>query len=853
MSVVSPTCSNITPTNSHCPSSPMSFQHPLRKAVTSSAASISHHATRRLIGQMSRTAATQHQHMCSSVSTSTHTLPTAATTSAAQYRQVQRRILQAVPRLFHTHSLPCMEAADVSSLSSSATAATSTNSPAPSVYIYYGSQTGTAMGFAHAFAKVLKKKTDNAGRKYGIKVVDLQQFKPEVFQQGGLHLFITACFGHGEPTDNARAFYRWLFAQDSVPFLHKTFFAFFGLGQSRNYPERYQQVTKEMDKRMGEIGAIRYLPRAEGDSSQDSEADFEGWSELVLKRLTETENKQPDVWNAIMSPTNLNNISITSTTTNTLPTPPQVAAAIPTTTTTSTTSTTTTTAPSTCAITATNSRSENGEFVPDVRHPVLVPIVTHRLLQPVSSTPFSSSHSPVAFPRQATFIEMDISKHNLKYSAGDYVGIYPMNSNIIIQQFLNRLGMEPETPIQVAKHEALIQQCPQLRYRVLAQLQQKEKHSSNPHAKTALLQGDSLPADTYLSLETILRYGVDILASPRRSALKMLSEHCRVSKEVEKLRFLGDTTSPLGKRDYTHWVIDEQRTFLDVLNAFPSIQLDQQQNNPFHSHHNATSSSSSSSSSTTTTTTTPFTIDDLLELLPPLTCRYYSIASSSLVDNKKLALVSSRVSLISRGTFQRRDGLCSSYLWHCCNGDELSIFVKPSLFRLPQDITKPIIMVCAGAGIAPFRAFIQERYHQRLLAKKDTSLPMPGPAILIYGCESRAEDYWFGDELEHMANEEGYDFLTVLPAFSHEQSWRVFAHYSMVEEKHAALIYASLSRGAHIYVCGSAARLAPGVQEAFVAILAKHGSRIMNINDEAAAATHLKKMQAAGQYQLDVF
>lgn len=819
--------SNLT---SECTSSPkMSLQHPIRRAASSSAA-ICQTTARYARSVHTTNHPSNHLNSSSSVLISHPTSSSSSSSSAAQYRQVQRRILSVVPRLFHTHASALFDVAEnTSSLSAAPTAAS--EAPVANIYIYYGSQTGTAMGFAHAFAKVLKKKTDNQGRKYNIKVVDLQNFKPEVFQQGGLHLFITACFGHGEPTDNARLFYRWLFSEESLPFVKKTYFAFFGLGQSRNYPERYQQVTKEMDKRMGEIGAIRFMDRAEGDSSQDSEADFEAWSEVVMKKLKDTENKQPELWKAIVSPTALNTAIVNiiqtptiqaTTPTNTIcpPTPPTPASNT-----------------STCATTATNSRSENGEFVPDVRHPVLVPIVTHRLLQPTSSTPFSSSHSPVAFPRQATFIEMDISKHNLKYSAGDYVGIYPMNSNIIIQQFLNRLGVEPETAIQVSKHEALIQQCPQLRYRVLAQLQQKHGHAANP----SLLQSETLPPDTFLSLETILRYGVDILSTPRRNALKMLSEHCRHPKEAEKLRFLGDTSSALGKRDYTHWVIDEQRTFLDILNAFPSIQLDKQQ------------TAKAAAAASDNGSVPPFTIDDLLELLPPLTCRYYSIASSSLVDAKKLALVSSRVSLITRGTFQRRDGLCSSYLWHCCQGDELSVFVKPSLFRLPQDVTKPIIMVCAGAGIAPFRAFIQERMHQRKLAKSNPNLPMPGPAILIYGCESRHEDYWFGNELEALATEEGYDFLTVIPAFSHEQPWRIFAHYSMVEERHALLIYSHLSRGGHIYVCGSAARLAPGVQEAFVSILAKYGGATMKIADEASAAAHLKNMQAAGQYQLDVF
>jgi sulfite reductase alpha subunit-like flavoprotein len=155
-------------------------------------------------------------------------------------------------------------------------------------------------------------------------------------------------------------------------------------------------------------------------------------------------------------------------------------------------------------------------------------------------------------------------------------------------------------------------------------------------------------------------------------------------------------------------------------------------------------------------------------------------------------------------------------------------------FGLPPDGDTPVIMIGPGTGIAPFRAFLQER--------KATGAR--GRNWLFFGDQQRAYDFLFQEELETYGFE---GLLTRLDtAFSRDQDEKVYVQHRMLE--HGAELWKWLKGGAHVYVCGDAKRMATDVDEALKKIVAKHGG----IPAEKAKAL-VADLAKAKRYQRDVY
>lgn len=169
--------------------------------------------------------------------------------------------------------------------------------------ICFGSQTGTAQMFAENLkSELLGKKEPWLSN---VKVVDLNDIEPEKvmgfgMQEGnGLYnvvLFVMANYGEGQPTDNAKQFYDWLMSDNSKAVLQNAsktpHYAIFGLGNSANFPERYQAVGRKMEKRLNDMGVSLVFKRGEGDDGGDAgiETDFEVWKNDFVKFLKEQDN-----------------------------------------------------------------------------------------------------------------------------------------------------------------------------------------------------------------------------------------------------------------------------------------------------------------------------------------------------------------------------------------------------------------------------------------------------------------------------------------------------------------------------------------------------------------------------------
>ena len=223
-----------------------------------------------------------------------------------------------------------------------------------------------------------------------------------------------------------------------------------------------------------------------------------------------------------------------------------------------------------------------------------------------------------------------------------------------------------------------------------------------------------------------------------------------------------------------------------------------------------------------------------VEVLDPLQPRLYSIASSPKVDANRMALCVDTVRYAING--RARLGVASTFLAGRVNpGDRMKVYVqKAHAFGLPADPSAPVIMIGPGTGIAPFRAFLQER-----MATK-----APGRNWLFFGHQRSDCDFFYEDELAGMKAARVLRRLTL--AWSRDSEQKIYVQDRMREVGRD--LWAWLAEGAHVYVCGDAKRMAKDVERALVDVVAAHGVRS---TDEAIAfVADLKKR---GRYQQDVY
>jgi sulfite reductase (NADPH) flavoprotein alpha-component len=229
-----------------------------------------------------------------------------------------------------------------------------------------------------------------------------------------------------------------------------------------------------------------------------------------------------------------------------------------------------------------------------------------------------------------------------------------------------------------------------------------------------------------------------------------------------------------------------------------------------------------------------FAPEAFVGLLKKLQPRLYSIASSLKAHPGQVHLTVDTVRYEIHG--RKRKGVCSNFLADRCGAaTPVPVFVQVSKhFRLPQDGGVPIIMVGPGTGIAPFRAFLEER--QATGAK--------GGNWLFFGAQKSACDFFYKDQLEAMQRD---GVLTRLDtAFSRDQEHKIYVQNRMLEN--AKELWNWLEQGAHFYVCGDASRMAKDVDKALHEIVKTAGGR-----SEESAAEYVQKLKTDKRYQRDVY
>ncbi len=219
--------------------------------------------------------------------------------------------------------------------------------------------------------------------------------------------------------------------------------------------------------------------------------------------------------------------------------------------------------------------------------------------------------------------------------------------------------------------------------------------------------------------------------------------------------------------------------------------------------------------------------------LRPLQPRLYSIASSLAVmpDEAHLTVSTVRYELQS----EPRSGVASGHLADRAEPDTtVFVYVQENRhFRLPGD-DAPILMIGAGTGVAPYRAFLQER----------EARGVAGKSWLVFGERNFHSDFLYQTEWQDLLKNGVLSRMNV--AFSRDGAAKTYVQHRLIE--HARDVFAWLEEGAHVYVCGDGAKLAPDVHATLRTIVQQQGGR-----GKAAADDYLGGLQRDHRYQIDVY
>ncbi|MDU8923839.1 assimilatory sulfite reductase (NADPH) flavoprotein subunit [Pasteurellaceae bacterium LIM206] len=228
------------------------------------------------------------------------------------------------------------------------------------------------------------------------------------------------------------------------------------------------------------------------------------------------------------------------------------------------------------------------------------------------------------------------------------------------------------------------------------------------------------------------------------------------------------------------------------------------------------------------------TVQQFVDLLRPLSPRLYSIASSPAEVGEEVHLTVGVVRFEHAG--RARTGAASGYLADRVGEDgTVRVFVERNdNFRLPADHSKPIIMIGSGTGVAPFRAFVQQRAADQASGKN----------WLIFGNPHFTQDFLYQTEWQQFAKEgylHKYDF-----AWSRDQAEKIYVQDKI--RQNGTALWQWLQEGAYIYVCGDAAKMAKDVERALLTVIAEQGRL-----DADEADDYLNELREQKRYQRDVY
>jgi NADPH-ferrihemoprotein reductase len=399
--------------------------------------------------------------------------------------------------------------------------------------------------------------------------------------------------------------------------------------------------------------------------------------------------------------------------------------------------------------------------------------------------------------RQVVHLELDLGGSGIEYGPGDALGVLPCNSEALVDALVGRLGLDPGAVFEVAPAEA----------------------EAAPAGAAPPLQHLGWPC----TVRAALLRGCDLTSPPRKSLLRLLAEHCAAPAERRRLLEL---CSREGRQAYASAVLEARPTLVDLLRQFPSAAPP---------------------------------LDALLDALPPLPPRMYSITCSPLEAPGRVQVAFTVVRYPSAAG--EREGVATSWLHRlaapllagggaaAAAAPRVPVFLrKGGDFRPPADLSVPWVLIGPGTGVAPFRGFLQER-RARLAAARGGGGggAAAGECWLYFGCRREDHDFLYRDDLRRFEADGTLTRLEV--AFSRAQAGKVYVQHLMAASA-APLRELLVARRGYVFVCGDGAGMAKDVHAALLQILAGPGA---GAAAEGEAAQALAEMAQAGRYVRDIW
>ncbi|KAL8746755.1 MAG: hypothetical protein Q9190_001273 [Brigantiaea leucoxantha] len=624
------------------------------------------------------------------------------------------------------------------------------------IVVFWGSQSGTAEGFANRLARELHTR-------FGLDALaaDLSDFDAESIASlpsTRKAIFVLSTYGEGDPSDNTTEFWNWVNKSDAS--LGELQYAAFGLGNS-NY-KYYNQVVTSVSEALDRKGATRLMPIGRGDDSKGStEDDFIVWKEGLFQILGERFGYQEQEVRY------LPNITVESATSIDCvhygdPIQPK--------------------------------QTTKGTTPGTTIHPLAVK--ASRELCPHSSRLF-------------LHLELDLSSYpELKYKTGDHLAVWPSNPDVEVD-------------------------------RLVKVLEKTESRHDPISIQQLNVSSDEVNIPTPSSLSTIFRHYLSICAPVPRETIQSLIQFAP-SETVKSslLQLLKD------RKAYSQ-LLSKHQTLGQLLEL-------------------ATDGDG---------TWAALPLSWVLEYLPPLQPRLYSISSSSVVQPRQAAITAVVISkAVSDNVPGNAYGLATNYLLalqkslivdaetgprphphglsyaldgpnQILKGGKVFAQIRKSKFKLPLASTCPIIMVGAGTGLAPFRGFIQERARV-----KSMGLDV-GRTSLFFGCRRCDEDYIYRDEL-HRFRDRLDGALEIQTAFSRQDrkgdDSKVYVQ-DRIAEQEEEVCRQLVETNCCFYICGSA-NMAREVTKVVSEALKRFNSW-----DETQLRGFMDRLKRNGRWQEDVW
>ncbi|KAI7896669.1 cytochrome P450 [Mucor mucedo] len=351
--------------------------------------------------------------------------------------------------------------------------------------------------------------------------------------------------------------------------------------------------------------------------------------------------------------------------------------------------------------------------------------------------------------RSTRHIEIDISQlesassvQGQLYDAGDHIEIMPENNVQEAERIALGFGLVLDSVFEVDASSA---------------------DSLSPRSMAAVIKGPC-------TVRNALVYYADLMSPPSRRMLSYFAAQLHATAPETAKVFDSLTMPDENNKDQYPSFIKKHRTLLDLQLAFPQVSR--------------------------------IDLGQFLAAVSVMQPRRYSIASSPLVFPKHAHISVGVVDDIVGD--KHYAGLASSYLKRLqgenMSGIRASLKSSKSSFSMPEDITKPLIMIAAGTGVAPFRGFLQERAFQKKNGQE------VGPCTLFFGCRNPEKDFIYSDELEEYVNSgvlvsKHIAFSRMNPPAS--QKYVQHALLANAGEVWSLLLNGGGANGGAVYICGS--------------------------------------------------